>query len=363
MPMLTVSSLKSSASKNTYFLNLLKNIHTSDTYFLGNYAKHYEYELAQYFGSLYAINIDSKIKSIINVIKGHAIGIHDEVICTSFGMSKTVNALLQEKIVPVLADLNPNEYTMSFEHCKRLVNSKTKAIILSYPFGIPNQAHLFKEFANQHNLLLIEDIQSSFGSFWRDQKLGTFADVAFFDHHPKDQLCQNQAGLCVTDHTHIAKMVRPDIQQPYSVLQELSEFLGALGLHNLNELDSKLPHLQQTHAIYSNYLSGIPSISLYQDNSQSIASKHYVPLRVNAEERNFFYNSLKKNCSFIQKDFEAAHNNALINVMLRPPHLPNTEKALQETLLLNVAQQENLLEHVAVAEKIQMLSESYSLSA
>ncbi|HMQ09804.1 MAG TPA: DegT/DnrJ/EryC1/StrS family aminotransferase [Oligoflexia bacterium] len=359
----TLSSLNSSAAKNTYFLDLLKNIHSSDAYFLGNYAKQYEYELAQYFGSLYAINIDSKVTSIINVLKGHEIGVGDEIICTSFGMSKTVNALLQKKIVPVLADLNPSQYSMSFEHCKRLINPKTKAIILSYPFGIPNQAHLFKDLARQHKILLIEDIQSSFGSFWRDQKLGTFADVAFFDSHPKNQLCPSQAGLCVTDHTHIAKMVRPNIEQPYSVLHELSEFLGALGLSNLNELDNKLSHLQQIHTVYSNYLSGTPNITIYQDDSQSIASKHVIPLRVHAEERNFFYNSLKKHCHFIYKDFEAAHNNALINVMLRPPHLPNTEKALQEIVLLNITQEESLLEHVAVAEKIQTLSETYSLSA
>ncbi|MCI5071428.1 DegT/DnrJ/EryC1/StrS family aminotransferase [bacterium] len=361
--MLSTQPSENLSEKNTYFLDILKNIHTSDAYFLGNYAKQYEYELAQYFGSLYAINTDSKIKSMMNVLKGHGIGINDEVICTSFGMSKTVNALLQEKIIPAFADLNTGEYTLSFEHCKQLINQKTKAIILSYPLGIPNQAHRFKELARQHKILLIEDIQSGLGAFFRDQKLGTFSDVAFFDHHPKNQLCASQAGLCITDHTHIAKMVRPNIQQPYSVLHELSEFFGALGLHHLNALDHKLSHLQQIHTTYSNYLSEITNINLYQDSTQSIASKHTVPLRVPAEERSFFYDSLKKHCTFIDKSLEAAHNNALINVMLRPPHLPNTQSALEETLLLHIDQEDALIEHVAVAEKIQALSEKYRLSA
>ena len=68
-------------TKSTFYLNLLKRIHNSDAYFLGNYAKQYEYELAQHFGSLYAINTDSKIKSMLSVIRGHGIGLGDESRC------------------------------------------------------------------------------------------------------------------------------------------------------------------------------------------------------------------------------------------------------------------------------------------
>lgn len=60
------------------------------------------------------------------------------------------------------------------------VSPATKAILLVHQYGYPQKMDKVIALARKHNLLIIEDSASSFGSTYRGQKVGSFGDIALF---------------------------------------------------------------------------------------------------------------------------------------------------------------------------------------
>lgn len=60
---------------------------------------------------------------------------------------------------------------------EKLVNDKTKAILMVQYFGQPQDISKFKFFCKRHSLALIEDNAHGYGAQYEDQLLGTFGDI------------------------------------------------------------------------------------------------------------------------------------------------------------------------------------------
>ena len=69
---------------------------------------------------------------------------------------------------------------MSPVKIERLINSKTKAIIIQHTFGIPADLEKIISISKKYNLFTIEDCALSFGSKYKNKYTGTFCDSSIF---------------------------------------------------------------------------------------------------------------------------------------------------------------------------------------
>lgn len=86
------------------------------------------------------------------------------------------------------------------------VSSATKAVLLVHQYGYPQKMNEVMTFARKHNLLIIEDSASSFGSSYKSQMVGTFGDVAIFTFPKAFQTILG--GCLVTEDTQVLEYAR-----------------------------------------------------------------------------------------------------------------------------------------------------------
>jgi Predicted pyridoxal phosphate-dependent enzyme apparently involved in regulation of cell wall biogenesis len=88
-------------------------------------------------------------------------------------------------------------------------NLKPKAIIPVDLFGLPARYRLIEKFANEKNLLILEDAAQGFGGKIGDKLAGSFADVAGTSFFPAKPLgCYGDGGAIFTNNDELAEKMK-----------------------------------------------------------------------------------------------------------------------------------------------------------
>lgn len=121
----------------------------------------------------------------------------DEVIMPSYTFVSTANSFALRGAVPVFADsstLNPNIDPSEIE---RLVNPKTKAILIVHYAGIACDMDRIMKIADDNNLPVVEDAAQSIGSFYKGRPLGTIGTFGTFSFHETKNVTSGEGGLLI----------------------------------------------------------------------------------------------------------------------------------------------------------------------
>ncbi len=80
---------------------------------MGNETIEFESEFAKYVGAKYAISVNSATAALFLSLKVLGIKSGDEVVVPSFTFASTVNVIIHCGAIPVFADINGTDFTMS----------------------------------------------------------------------------------------------------------------------------------------------------------------------------------------------------------------------------------------------------------
>ena len=108
----------------------------------------------------------------------------DEVITVAAGFPTTVNPIIQNRLVPVFADVKIPNYNIDTAQLKKALSPKTRAISIAHTLGNPFDASAVMGFARKHGLWVIEDCCDALGSLYKGKKTGTFGDISTFSFYP-----------------------------------------------------------------------------------------------------------------------------------------------------------------------------------
>lgn len=124
----------------------------------------------------------------------------DEVIVPSFTFVTSVSSFVSNGATPVFCDIDPVTLGLDLEEAKKLVTSKTKAIVLVHYGGVPANPEGFAELAEQHDLVLIEDNAHGLGGKSSGKPLGTFGAMSTLSfHETKNITCGEGGALVIND--------------------------------------------------------------------------------------------------------------------------------------------------------------------
>lgn len=124
----------------------------------------------------------------------------DEVIMPSYTFVSTANAFVLRGVTPVFVDVDPITFNIDFNETKKAITSKTKAIVLVHYAGVSCDIDLFKELADENNLLLIEDAAQGLLSTYKNLPLGSIGDMATISfHETKNIVCGEGGALLVNN--------------------------------------------------------------------------------------------------------------------------------------------------------------------
>lgn len=274
----------------------------------------FEVEFAKYIGTKRAISLNSCTAALHLALQSAGIGKGDEVIVPTFTMVASANAVLHAGAKPVLVDIDYTTGNLDPEKAKAVVNERTKAIMPVHFGGLSCRMDEIMDFAQEYNLIVIEDSAEAIGAEFKGKKTGTFG-IGCFSFYPTKNMTTGEGGMVTTDNDRIADTIltmrghgiskgareREKEEKPWLRIQtmlgynyRLTDFQAAIGLIQLRKLD-KMNNLRRKHAQYLN--QGLDSL---QEVETPVVPEEYrhvyqlYSLRVKSIDRDDFVISLRK---------------------------------------------------------------------
>ncbi|MGR6924208.1 DegT/DnrJ/EryC1/StrS family aminotransferase [[Actinomadura] parvosata] len=209
------------------------------------------------------------------------IGGGDEVITPSLTFCAAPNALLQVGARPVFVDVEPATYNISPEHTEAAITAATKAIVVMHYGGHPCDLSAFRDLADRHGLLLIEDAAHALLARRDGQRAGTVGDLATFSFYANKTITTGEGGMLLgrSDLLHQARLlgrhgIDASVWQRHSghrtadyevtvpgLKYVMSDLAAAVGLPQWRKLPAFTARRADIAAAYTDALAGLPGLA------------------------------------------------------------------------------------------------------
>jgi CDP-6-deoxy-D-xylo-4-hexulose-3-dehydrase len=168
----------------------------------GPYTEEFESRFAKVVGMRHAFMVNSgssanllALSSLTSPAHGdRALKPGDEVITVAAGFPTTVTPILQNGLVPVYVDVDPETYVAIDEQLEAAVSPRSKAIMMAHTLGNPFNLDFVQALAKKHHLWLIEDSCDALGGRYKGQNLGSFGDLSTFSFYPAHHITTGEGG-------------------------------------------------------------------------------------------------------------------------------------------------------------------------
>jgi len=199
----------------------LKKFLLNGNLMMGKIVEKLEKKVCKYIGTKYCIAVSSGTNALYLSLKSLGIKKNDEIIvpAISWYSTFTAAAFTGAKIVP--ADID-DDLILNFEKLEKLVNKKTKAIIVVHFNGYFKNIDTLRKFCKKKNIYLVEDAAQAFGTKNKNKYAGSTSDVAAFSVNPMKVFSGfGELGLVTTSQKSIYNKIK---MYRYAGLKKKKEF-------------------------------------------------------------------------------------------------------------------------------------------
>lgn len=175
-----------------------ERVAASGAYILGPEVAEFEEAFAQYCGTKYAVGVGSGTDALALSLKAAGISKGDEVIVPSFTFSASIFCILHVGATPVMAEVDPQTYTLDPKSAEKALTKKTKAILPVHLYGQPADMGALAAIAKKHKLEIFEDACQAHGALWKNKKVGGLGTAGSFSFYPTKNLGALGDGGCIT---------------------------------------------------------------------------------------------------------------------------------------------------------------------
>lgn len=180
----------------------------------GRYAEDFEYEFAQFMDVEHCLLVNSGSSANLvafTTLTSPKLGDKrlkkgDEVITVAAGFPTTINPIIQNGLIPVFVDVVLSTYNIKVEDLEKALSDKTRAIMIAHTLGNPFDLGAIMEFANKHDLFVVEDCCDAVGSTYNGKKVGTFGHLATVSFYPAHHMTMGEGGAVLTSDDELMKI-------------------------------------------------------------------------------------------------------------------------------------------------------------
>lgn len=279
---------------------------------VGSYVDQFEQQVSQYVGTDFGVATVNGTAALHLSLLACGVQPGDEVIAPSFTFIAPINAIMYCGAKPVFVgsdaktmclDVNLVKKFLS-EECEQregsVFNKQTgkriSAILPVHIFGHPVDMAPLNALADEFQLPIVEDASESLGSEYRDQKTGSLSTVACFSFNGNKIITCGGGGMVTTNNEAIATRIRHLSTQankkPFEYEHDevgynyrLTNIQAALGVAQLEQLDSFIEIKRKHAALYRELLAEIPQAELAWEEPWARSNFWLCSLLVPAEDR------------------------------------------------------------------------------
>ena len=312
----------------------------------------FERNFADFIGRKYAIAVNSGTSGLYIALLALGIGPGDEVITTPFSFITTTNVILMAGATPVFAEIDPVTLNIDLTKVKEKITPNTKAIMPVEVFGNPAGIDEIYNFAQQNNLICIEDSCEALGSVVNGCTVGTLGDVSAFAFYPNKQMTTGEGGIVLTDNEEVANLCKSLRNQGrddgagwlaharLGYNYRLSDINCALGIVQLSRIPEFVKKRAQVAKYYQDRLSNDPRLIIPYEPKGCTMSWFVFVLRladnIAVEKRNQILEYLRNEGIGCNNYFTPIHLQPFIVKALgtKKGDFPITEQVVESTIAL-----------------------------
>ncbi|HET7834012.1 MAG TPA: DegT/DnrJ/EryC1/StrS family aminotransferase [Gallionella sp.] len=182
----------------------------SGWFVLGPEVAAFENEFASYCGTGHCVSLANGTDALELALRALNIGAGKNVLTVANAGMYSTAAILAAGARPVFADVHSDTLLMdSAEVARVLEQQKIDAIIVTHLYGLLADIGKLVELARDYGIPVIEDCAQAHGAGLKQQKTGSFGDIACFSFYPTKNLgALGDGGAIVTSQPELAAKVR-----------------------------------------------------------------------------------------------------------------------------------------------------------
>jgi len=221
-----------------------------------------------------------------------ALNLAGEVIVPSYTFIATAHALSWQGITPVFADIDTHTHNLDPEAVRRMITPRTTGIIGVHLWGRAAPVEALQQIADEHGLELMFDAAHAFGCSHGGKMIGNFGACEVLSFHATKFFNTFEGGAVLTNDNALAEKMRLMRNFGFAGLDnvihpgtngKMIEIAAAMGLVNLDAIDSVIEANRNNHHTYRQQLAGLPGIRLLAFDETERNNYQYVVMEVGPE--------------------------------------------------------------------------------
>ncbi len=240
---------------------------------LGPMGERFERGFAAWLGVEDAVAVSSGTAALHLGVRALGWGRGDEVLTSPFSFVASANCLLYEGARPVFCDVDCETLNLDPKAAEAAVGEGTVGILPVHIFGYPAAMPELEAIAARRGLGLLEDACEALAAVDSEgQAVGGRGNLATFAFYANKQMTTGEGGMVVPSDPQIAARLRSERNQGRSADMgwldhgglgfnyRLSDLAAAIGVAQLERLDSMLAGRSRVAALYAERLAEIDGL-------------------------------------------------------------------------------------------------------
>jgi perosamine synthetase len=241
---------------------------------LGPTIDRFEDEFAAAVGAPYAAAVSSGTAGLHLLCVTAGIEPGDEVVTSPYSFVASANCAIYEGATPVFADVDRRTLNLDPAAVEAAITERTKAVLAVDIYGYPCELDELRALCDARGIALIEDACEAVGARYRGRPIGSHGPPAVFAFYPNKQITTGEGGM-VTTHSerewHLLRSLRNQGRADSGGWLEharlgfnyrIDDIRAAIGLGQLEKLETILASRSEVAARYGELLGAIPGLEL-----------------------------------------------------------------------------------------------------
>jgi perosamine synthetase len=253
----------------------------------GKYVNKFEKSFEELHNDMFAVSVSNGTVALQLAMLALDIKQGDEVIVPNITFAASVNSIIHCGATPVLCEIDPLTWCLDSNEVKKLITSRTKAIMPVHLYGQVCQMEEISQLANENDLYVIEDCAEALGSLWKGKRVGTFGEAATFSFFGNKTITTGEGGMVLFKNKEVsirAKTLRDhgmnshkrywhDVIGYNFRLTNIQAAIGVAQLEKLDDIVQKKIHIGHS---YSKLLKNHELIDQVPELDNNIVNSYWI---------------------------------------------------------------------------------------
>ncbi len=302
-------------------------------------------------------------------LRAAGIGWGDEVIVPACTFQATAAAPMSAGAVPVIVDVDVNNYCLDPKAAAKAITPRTRAVIPVHLGSNMADMDAIMELAEKYNLIVIEDCAHAHGAKWNGHGAGTIGHFGSFSLQSSKTLTSGEGGILLCRSEELARKVMAVIDcgrghegeggseaGPSPIMGgnfRMSELQSALALVGIERFPEQAREREQMAAYMDEALSEVPGVRVLRRDPRHTTRSFYryifaIDPQVFGVEHDVLCAALEAEGVECETGYEAMHRYELFQPLNSKLAVPNAFPERFDFSRMSLPVAERACEHEAV---------------